>query len=167
MDAVVESGKSPVSKYRIQPDFFVCLFVCNSHTADGSQHARLPIPSSTTLLSSPWSRTILSSLPGSELHFFTAMQVQHSCLISRQPMVEVYLLTFSRFPLQNQNMRSYPVEDQTNESAQVVLQGQSIFLSRLTRDGTAEPVSRDHIFRRERGQGKTHFSFSAVHEQDW
>ena len=27
----------------------------------------------------------------------------------------------------------------------------------LTRDGTAEPVSRDHIFRRKRGQGKIIF----------
>ena len=27
-------------------------------------------------------------------------------------------------------------------------------MSRLTRDGTAEPVSRDQILRRERGQGK-------------
>ena len=40
-------------------------------------------------------------------------------------------------------------------------------MSRLTRDGTAEPVSRDQIFRRERGQGKIHFPCSADHEQDW
>ena len=39
--------------------------------------------------------------------------------------------------------------------------------SRLTRDGTAEPVSRDQIFRRERGQGNIHFPCSADHEQDW
>ena len=32
-------------------------------------------------------------------------------------------------------------------------------MSRLARDGTAEPVSQDHILRRERGQGN--------HEQDW
>ena len=31
-------------------------------------------------------------------------------------------------------------------------------MSRLTRDGTAEPVSRDQILRRERGQGKKHIS---------
>ena len=30
-------------------------------------------------------------------------------------------------------------------------------MSRLTRDGTAEPVSRDQILRRERGQGNVHF----------
>ena len=40
-------------------------------------------------------------------------------------------------------------------------------MSRLTRDGTAEPVSRDQILRRERGQGNIHFSCSADHEQDW
>ena len=39
--------------------------------------------------------------------------------------------------------------------------------TRLTRDGTAEPVSRDQILRRERGQGNVHFSCSAGHEQDW
>ena len=40
-------------------------------------------------------------------------------------------------------------------------------MSRLTRDGTAEPVSRDQILRHERGQGSTHFRCSADHEQDW
>ena len=37
----------------------------------------------------------------------------------------------------------------------------------LTRDGTAEPVTRNQILRRERGQGNTNFSCSADHEQDW
>ena len=40
-------------------------------------------------------------------------------------------------------------------------------MSRLTRDGTAEPVSRDQIFRHARGQGNIHFPYSADHEQDW
>ena len=40
-------------------------------------------------------------------------------------------------------------------------------MSRLTRDGTAEPVSRDQILRRARGQGNIHFPCSADHEQDW
>ena len=40
-------------------------------------------------------------------------------------------------------------------------------MSRLTRDGTVEPVSRDQILRRERGQGNIHFPCSADHEQDW
>ena len=38
---------------------------------------------------------------------------------------------------------------------------------RLTRDGTAEPVSRDQILRHARGQGHVHFPCSADHEQDW
>ena len=37
----------------------------------------------------------------------------------------------------------------------------SMEISRLTRDGTAEPVSRDEILRRERGQGIIHFPCSA------
>ena len=41
-------------------------------------------------------------------------------------------------------------------------------MSKLTRDGTAEPVSRDQILRRERGQRVIHFPCSvADHEQDW
>ena len=40
-------------------------------------------------------------------------------------------------------------------------------MSRLTRDGTVEPVSRDQILRREQGQGNTDFPCSPHHEQDW
>ena len=40
-------------------------------------------------------------------------------------------------------------------------------MSRLTRDETAEPVSRDQILRCERGQGNINFPFSADHKQDW
>ena len=40
-------------------------------------------------------------------------------------------------------------------------------MSGLTRDGTAEPVSRDQILRRERGQGNINFPCSADHVQDW
>ena len=40
-------------------------------------------------------------------------------------------------------------------------------MSRLTRDGTAEPVSRDQILRHERGLGNIPFSCSADHVQDW
>ena len=40
-------------------------------------------------------------------------------------------------------------------------------MSRLTRDGTAEPVSRDQVLRRERGQINIIFSCAADHEQDW
>ena len=37
----------------------------------------------------------------------------------------------------------------------------------MTRDGAAEPVSRDQILRRERGQGNIIFPCSADHEEDW
>ena len=40
-------------------------------------------------------------------------------------------------------------------------------MSRLTRDGTAESVSRDQFLRHARGQGNIHFPCSADHEQDW
>ena len=40
-------------------------------------------------------------------------------------------------------------------------------MSRLTRDGSAEHVSRNQILRREREQGNVHFPCSADHEQDW
>ena len=40
-------------------------------------------------------------------------------------------------------------------------------MSRLTRDETAESVSRDQILRHARGQGNIHFPCSADHEQDW
>ena len=40
-------------------------------------------------------------------------------------------------------------------------------MNRLTRDGTAEPVSQDQILRHARGQGNVYFPSSADHEQDW
>ena len=44
----------------------------------------------------------------------------------------------------------------------------SMEMSRLTLNGTnAEPISRDQILRRERGQENIHFPSSADHEQDW
>ena len=40
-------------------------------------------------------------------------------------------------------------------------------MSRLTRDGTAKPVSRDQILMHERGQGSIHLPCLADHEQGW
>ena len=40
-------------------------------------------------------------------------------------------------------------------------------MSRLRRDGTTDPVSRDQILRHARGQGNIHFLCIADHEQDW
>ena len=45
--------------------------------------------------------------------------------------------------------------------------GLSMKMSRLTRDGTAEPVSRDKNLRREREQRNFDFPRSADHVQDW
>ena len=43
----------------------------------------------------------------------------------------------------------------------------SMEMGRLTRDGTVEPLLRDQILRRERGQGNIHSPCSADHEEDW
>ena len=66
-----------------------------------------------------------------------------------------------------QDWQPYPVDpysaicdDQTRFSL-------SMEMSRLTRDGTAEPVSRDQILRHALGRGNIHFPCSADHEQDW
>ena len=40
-------------------------------------------------------------------------------------------------------------------------------MSRLMPDGTTEPVSRDQILRRERGQENIYLPCSGNHEQDW
>ena len=53
-----------------------------------------------------------------------------------------------------------------------ILQVSTIFslgmeMSRLTREGTAEPVSREKILRYKRGQGFFFFFCSADHVQDW
>ena len=37
----------------------------------------------------------------------------------------------------------------------------------MTRDGMAEPASRDQLLRHKRRKGNIHFPFSADHEQDW
>ena len=47
------------------------------------------------------------------------------------------------------------------------IQPEYVEMSRLTRDGTAEPVSRDQILRHVRGQGNIHSPCSVDHEQDW
>ena len=40
-------------------------------------------------------------------------------------------------------------------------------MSRLTRDGTAKPVSQDQIIWRKREQGNIHIPCPAYHEQGW
>ena len=43
----------------------------------------------------------------------------------------------------------------------------SMEMSRLTRVGTAEPVSRNQFLAHVRGEGNIHFTCSADHKQDW
>ena len=55
-----------------------------------------------------------------------------------------------------------------NEPSAIIRFSLSMEMSRLTRDGTAEPVSRDQILRHARGQRNIiKFPCSADHEQDW
>ena len=73
-------------------------------------------------------------------------------------MVDLWILMFSHFPLRKKD------KNRTYEFTRFSL---SIEMSRLTRDGTAEPVSRDQILRHARGQENINFPCSADHEQDW
>ena len=60
-----------------------------------------------------------------------------------------------------------PAELSRNPISKHQIQPEYMEMSRLTRDGTAEPVSQDQILRRERGQGNNNFPCSADYEQDW
>ena len=63
---------------------------------------------------------------------------------------------------------SYGRRRGTREESQVSTRfSLSMEMSRLTRERTAEPLSRDQILRHARGQGNVHFPCSADHEQDW
>ena len=53
-----------------------------------------------------WSLRIFPSLPGSRLNIFLS-RCKFSTLITRQLMVEFYLLTFPRFPLRKKEHKSY------------------------------------------------------------
>ena len=64
-----------------------------------------------------------------------------------------------------QSFKSQKKAQQTNK--QYIRFSPCMEMSRLTRDGTAEFVSRDQILWRERGQGNIHFPCSADHVQDW
>ena len=75
---------------------------------------------------------------------------------------------YSEHALKVRWMHSHPTAGKINPNhAPKSLFSLSMEMSRLTRDGTAEPVSRDQILRHVRGQGNVHFPCSADHEQDW
>ena len=59
-------------------------FACISLTADGPQHARLPIHPIATLPSCLWSLKIFRSLPGSHLtHLYHDARTAHLQLVNR------------------------------------------------------------------------------------
>ena len=61
-----------------------------------------------------WSQRIFPSLPGSRLTIFLS-RCKFSTLITRQPMVEFYLLTFPRFPLRKKEHKSYFGKNRTQD----------------------------------------------------
>ena len=61
-----------------------------------------------------WSQRIFPSLPGSRLTTFLS-RCKFSTLITRQPMVEFYLLTFPRFPLRKKEHKSYFGKNRTHD----------------------------------------------------
>ena len=78
---------------------FTCfLSVCISHTQPMGLNV-LPLGYQSHLL---WSRNIIPCLPGSRLLMIFSSRCKCSILTTRQPMVECYLLTFSRFSLRTQ-----------------------------------------------------------------
>ena len=61
-----------------------------------------------------WSQRIFPSLPGSRLIIFLSRR-KFSTLTTRQPMVEFYLLTYSRFPLRKKEHKSYFGKNRTHD----------------------------------------------------
>ena len=61
-----------------------------------------------------WSQRIFPSLPGARLTFFLS-RCKFSTLTTRQPMVEIYLLTFPRFPLRKKEHKSYFGKNRTHD----------------------------------------------------
>ena len=83
--------------------FFFFLFSLISLIADGPHHS-----------SCLWSQRIIPSLPGSRSYIFLS-RCKFSTLITRQPMVEFYFLTFPRFPLRKKEHKSYFGKNRTHD----------------------------------------------------
>ena len=83
-----------------------------------------------------------------------------STLTTRQLMVELYLLTFPRFPLRKKEHKSYFGKNRTRDFRTSRCAG--LPTRPLGRRGL-----RDQILRHVRGQGNIRFPCSADHEQDW
>ena len=120
MDAAAELGRNPVSKHPIllkhgdeQADarrdcrtrlFFFFFFFFISLIADGPHHYH---PACGHKGSSHLS-------PVHALQFFLS-RCKFSTLTTRQPMVELYLLTFPRFPLRKKEHKSYFGKHRTHD----------------------------------------------------
>ena len=61
-----------------------------------------------------WSQRIFPSLPGPRLTIFLS-RCKFSTLTTRQPMVEIHLLTFPRFPLRKKEHKSYFGKNRTHD----------------------------------------------------
>ena len=61
-----------------------------------------------------WSQRIFPSLPGSRLTIFLS-RCKFSTLTTRQPIVELNLLTFPRFPLRKKEHKSYFGQNRTHD----------------------------------------------------
>ena len=68
-----------------------------------------------SLPSCPWSQRIFPSLPGSRLTIFLSRCKFSTLTTTRQPMVELYLLTFPRFPLLKKEHKSYFGKNRTHD----------------------------------------------------
>ena len=81
-------------------------------------------------------------------------------------LVELYCCIHNTYCVPIMNGRRCGTREESRKQA--LDSAWSTEMSKLTRDGTAEPVSRDRILRRKRGQRIIHFPCSAAdHEQDW
>ena len=76
-------------------------------------------------------------------------------------------LTRWRMAVINECMNAVAERERNSLSKSTRFSLLSMEMSRLTWEGTAEPVSRDQFLRHERGQGNIHCSCSADHVQDW
>ena len=61
-----------------------------------------------------WSQRIFPSLPGSRRTIFLS-RCKFSTLTTRQPMVDLYLITFPRFPLRKKEHKSYFGKNRTHD----------------------------------------------------
>ena len=66
----------------------------------------LLIPSTATLASCLWTLRIVLSLPGSRLTMISYCVASSATFTPRHPMVELYSLTFSRFPLRKSESKN-------------------------------------------------------------